>query len=208
MFRRDAFALVALGVFGACLTIYVVIASTPFFPKSLQTQTGECPANSYFPAERRPVMDEFEADWFSSSLVGLHERPLFRGKDRSRTTIRFTLLRSFHAPLAISAVETDDGHVRLSAKLAGGRDGCQGSGCGIDRVLSAEEQARLVAAQTILATASYGCSSGIDGSMWLLEESGRGQYQFWSEWSPQSGALRDLALVMLELTGWNLREIY
>lgn len=44
--------------------------------------------------------------------------------------------------------------------------------------------------------------------MWLVEASGRGDYRFWSEWSPQDGELRDLALLMLDLTGWRLQDIY
>ena len=210
MFPRDAFALLALALFGVGFTIYAVIAATPFFPKSLQTEVGVCPASDYYPAERRPVIEDYEAEWYSSSLLGLHEQPLFQDKGRNEQTVRFTLLRSFHAPVIVRTTATDGGRVRLTATWPSGYDGCPAPGgvCRVDRFLSEAERARLAAAQTFLLKASYGCPTGIDGSMWLLEASGRGDYRFWSEWSPKEGDLRDLALVMLDLTGWRLREIY
>lgn len=210
MFRRDAYILVALALFGIVFTIYAVIGSTPFFPKSLQSQPGECPANSYYPAKRGPVMHDYEAEWFSSALLGLQVEPLFHQANQSRQTVRFSLLRSFHAPLTVTTAQTTDGKIQLSGTWAAGYDGCPAmrGRCSVDRILTDAEQARLTAAQAFLNSSSYGCPSGIDGSMWLLEASGRGEYRFWSEWSPQEGALRELALVMLELTGWSPKEIY
>lgn len=211
MFRRDTFVLVAVALIGIVFTIYMVIGSTPFFPKSLQDEVGECPANTYFPAERGPVMDEFTADWYSGGLLAFGERPIFQDKARAQQAVRFTLLRSFHAHVMIRTVETEDGRVRLIGKWMPGLDGCDNTkvDCSVDRILTAAEQARFVAAQTPqLQKASYGCPSGIDGSMWILESSGRGTYQFWGEWSPRMGELRELALVMLDLTGWHLQELY
>lgn len=210
MFRRDAFVLLALGVFGIVFTIYIVIGSTPFFPKSLQTQAGECPVNRYAPAEPRPVLEEFEADWYSSALLGLHEEPLFPQREQRHRTVRFTLLRSFHAPLTISTSETENGQLRISGTWSSGADGCETApgGCRISRVLSEQERARLTSVQSLLRKRSYGCWSGVDGSMWIVESSGRGSYRFWSEWSPQNGELRNLAVVMIELSGWDVREIY
>lgn len=155
-------------------------------------------------------MDEFNADWYSSALLAFHEEPLFPDKGQSSHTVRFTLLRSFHAPVMVRTVETNDGQIRLIGKWMAGQDGCKSAShsCSVDRVLTEVEQDRLTAAQQSLQKASYGCNSGIDGSMWLLEASGRGDYRFWSKWSPKSGDLRALALVMLDLTGWKLAEVY
>lgn len=90
MSGRSAFALLALALFGVGFTIYAVIASTPFFPKALQTEFGVCPASHDYPAERRPVIEDYEAEWYSSSLLGLHEEPLFEDEDKARQTVRFT----------------------------------------------------------------------------------------------------------------------
>lgn len=209
MFQRDAYALIALALAGVVFTLYAVIGSTPFFPRSLQLQSGICPASDDYPAERRRVMDASEAEWYSSGLFSLHEQPLFPDRDRPLQTVRFTLLRSFHAPLTVRTTDLKDGRLRLQATLAPGPDGCpeDKDDCRIDRVLTQTEQARVARAQSLLETDTYGCATGIDGSMWLVEASWRGDYRFWSEWSPRHGELRDLALVMIDLTGWELKEI-
>ena len=212
MFRRDTFALVAVALIGIVFTIYVVMGSTPFFPKSLQSERGICPANNaYYLPEIGPVMDEFTADWYSSGLIPFDERPIFQDSNREQRVVRFTLLRSFHAHVMVRTVETGDGRVRLIGKWMPGLDGCDRNkvSCSVDRILTDAERTRLVSAQSqMLQMPSYGCPSGIDGSMWLMESSGHDQYRFWADWSPVRGDLRDLALVMLDLTGWRLREVY
>jgi hypothetical protein len=209
MLRQDAFALIALALVGIVCTIYLAVGATPFFPSSLRTQTAECPA-SHFPARRWTILDEFSADWYSSELQALHEQPLFEDAAKAERTVRFTLLRSFHASVMVRTIEADSGETRLVAKWMAGRDDCgaTGGGCVVDRMLTASEQDRLRAVQGPLNRPSYGCPSGIDGTMWLFEASGRGEYRFWSEWSPVDSELRDLGLVMLDLTGWNLSELY
>lgn len=212
MFRRDTFVLVAGALVGIVFTIYMVIGSTPFFPKSLQSERGECPANNaYYPAEIGPVMDEFTADWYSSGLIAFGESPIFQDGNKEQQTIRFTLLRSFHAHVMVRTVETGDGRIRLIGKWMPGLDGCDKDkvSCSVDRILTDAEQAKLATAQaSLLQKPSYGCPSGIDGSMWLMEASGHDNYRFWADWSPLRGDLRDLALAMLDLTGWRFREIY
>ena len=210
MFRRDTFVLVAVALIGIVFMIYVVMGSTPFFPKSLQSERGLCPANNaYYPAEPGPVMDEFSADWYSGELVPFGERPIFQDKNREQLAVRFTLLSSSGANKMVRTVETSDGRIRLIGKWMPGFGGCDKNkvSCSVDRILTDAERARLAAAQArLLRTPSYGCPSGVDGSMWLMEASGRDQYRFWADWSPVRGDLRDLALVMLDLTGWRFRE--
>lgn len=204
MFRRDAYVLLALAVLGIVFTVYAVIGATPFFPMSLQAQSGVCPAGRYSPAEHRLVMHDTEAEWYSNALVGLHERPLFQDRNGAMRTVRLTLIPSSGAPLMVRTTETGDGRVRLIAKSSDGYlCGSTTASCPVDRVLTGPEQARLVAAQAFLQKPSYGCSTGVDGDMWLIEASGRGDYRFWSAWSPENGDdLRGFATVMLDLTGW------
>jgi hypothetical protein len=211
MFQRAAVALTAVALIGIVSTIYAVIGSTPFFPKSLQSEEGECPATEHHPAYRGPIMDQWSADWFSSELVAFSEKPIFQDKNRDQQVVRFLLQRSFDANVMVQTVETPTGDIRLTAKWQPGPDGCDSTKtqCIIDRVLTAVETRRLKAAQAVmLRKASYGCLSGIDGSMWIVEASGHGTYRFWNEWAPRNGDLRGLAIVMLELTGWRFQNIY
>jgi len=207
MFRRDAFVLIAVALIGIVFTIYMVMSSTPFFPKSLQSERGECPANNlYYPAEPGAVMDQFRADWYSSELIPLGERPIFQDKNQDQLAVRFTLISSSRAGRMVRTVETGDGRTRLVGKwMSGGYGGCDTTkiSCSVDRILTDSERARLAAAGAhLFRVPSYGCPTGVDGSMWLMEASGRGQYRFWADWSPVRGDLMGLALVMLALTGW------
>lgn len=210
MFRQDTFALTSIALIGIVCTIYLAVTSTSFFPRSLHTQQGVCPENAPIPAEQSPIMDDFYAAWYSSGLLAFHESPLFPDKDQSDLTVRFTLLRSFHAPLMVRTIETDDGQIRLIGKWFSGQDGCETKkhSCSVDKVLTPAERERFIAALSPLQKPAYGCHSNIDGSMWLLEASGRGDYQFWSEWSPRRGNLRTLGLLMIDLAGWQLAEVY
>lgn len=211
MFRRDTFVLIAAALIGIVLTIYLTIGATQFFPEELQRQQGECPPSLDEAPDRRPVVDEFYAQWYGDSLLAFHEEPLFERKNERQGVVRFTYLRSFHAPVMVRTVETTDGQVRLIAKWMTGWDGCTNRepACVIDRVLTEAERTRLQAIKApLLRTASFGCLSGVDGSTWIIEAAGHGDYRMWHQWSPHTGGVRDLGLTMLELTGWHFAEIY
>lgn len=210
MFQRGAFGLLVIAPIALSLILYVTFAQTTFFPKALLTQEGECPAALDYPAATRPVIDEFEADWFAGELLAFHEDPLSPLQDQGRLHLRFTYLRSFHAAMMVRAVETD-GDIRLVAKWMAGEDGCANGSpaCTIDRILTKPEQARLeAAAAPLLGKPSFGCYGSLDGARWIVEASGRGDYRLWNQWSPEMGEVRDLGLTMLELTGWRLADVY
>lgn len=211
MFRRDTYVLTAAALVGIAFVMLLVIGSTPFFPTRLETQEGECPEMQFWPAERGPVQYDSEAEWFSSALFALHEDPIFEQSDDENLVVRFVLLRSFHAPLVIRTTESPDGEIILAAKWAAGQDGCGSgtAGCAVNRPLTVEERERLAEAQApVLRNQSYGCRSGIDGAMWIMEASGRGDYRYWSQWSPQRGDMHRLAVFLISLTGWRLTDLY
>lgn len=207
MFPRGAFVLCAVALVGVVLMIYIVIGQTPYFPKALQSTYGECPPRPPFPNDRRVVIDEYEAEWFASALQGLRETPIFELKDSSRRILRLTLVRSFVTPVVVRAEAIEGGRTRLVAKWAEGPAGCPSASetCTVDRILTQAEQGRLFAAQApMLRTAPYGCLGGVDGSRWIVEVSGHGDYGLWHEWSPESGDLRTLALTLIDLSGFQL----
>lgn len=205
MFRRDIFVLVAVALIGIVLTVYMIIGQTPFFPKALQATYGDCPQLEYEADPRRLVMTDFEADWFGSALLGFHEEPIFPTKSSSQRTVRFLILSQFHEPMMVRTAEMEDGRVRLIAKRMPYSSECvdDNRGCMVDRVLTDAEQRRLRAVEApMLQRQSYSCAGGLDGSRWVVEGNGGGNYRFWNEWSPRTGALRELGLIMLELAGW------
>ncbi len=52
------------------------------------------------------------------------------------------------------------------------------------------------------------CGAGLDGAQWILEVVADSEYSFFERWTPEDGAVRDVALTMLTLTGWDLEPLY
>ncbi len=52
------------------------------------------------------------------------------------------------------------------------------------------------------------CDMGADGAQWILEVVADGKYAFYERWTPEDEAVRDVALRMLTLTGWDLEPLY
>ena len=131
------------------------------------------------------------------------------------TTVRFTWLRSFHADITIRAETHNDGRVRLHARRGpqrfDDRPGCApgGEGCEMTRLLTGSEALRLTRArEAVLAGPVRDCRWGLDGARWIVESVDHGDYRFAHDWSPQEGAVRELGLLMLEFTGWEVEPVY
>jgi hypothetical protein len=191
---------------------WVAMASEEFFPKSLYTAVEPCSTEDgpFSDVMGQPILDEFEAHWFGGELKALHERPLFPAKTGS-PTLRFAMFRSFHAPVVVRVDLLPTGEMELTAKVAVGDDGCRidESPCELQRVLTSDERVRLeAAADSAFAAPPRDCRGGLDGSRWLIEKSGDGQYDIAQRFSPNRGRVRELGITMLELTGWQFKEIY
>lgn len=212
MFRRDIFVLLAAALLGIAFVIYIAIGQTPFFPKSLHTALTDCPERQWedaslrehpIPADRRPVLDEFETQYFTDVLLGLGEQPLHRATGVNRTT-RLTIIGSISGSLAIRTIETDDGRRLVGKRMPFGDGRCNTlRDCAVDRLLTPGEQASLEAAEArLMRRAPFGCSNLPDGSAWLVEASGAGTYRAWHSGSPQDPDVRRLGKIMMNLTGW------
>lgn len=186
-------------------------ASIPFFPSFLEDEILECSEGPEYADYQISVLDEFEADWFAGELRGLREKPLYPVRDASSDTLRFTWLRSFHAPVAVRTDRLADGRVRLRAKRLAGNGGCslQGEGCEVVRILEASEVSRLDAVRrAALSAPPQVCRDGLDGARWLVESTDGGEYRFAQRWTPEDGPIRELGLTMLEMTGWGFETAY
>lgn len=165
----------------------------------------------------RPVIDEVESEWFGSHLqaaqeTSLSQRPSTQGPQPTRT-IRFTWLRSFHAPVVIRIDEASNGGLQLTAKLLSGYGG-YGPGRivrRIERPLTNPEAAALkakLARIDLFDLTPVGCGGGVDGSEWILEASDATRYHLARRWSPQGGPVHDVGALLLADTGWKLDPIY
>jgi hypothetical protein len=190
---------------------WYVEASVPFFPTALGDQILECSEGPQYADYEVRVLDDFEADWFAGELRGLREKPLYPVRDASSDTLRFTWLRSFHAPVVVRTDRRADGSVRLTAKRLAGEGGCslQGEGCEVSRILKASERTRLEEVrQAALAAPAQVCGGGLDGAQWIVESAADGEYRFAQRFTPQDGPIHELGLIMIGMTGWRFDSVY
>ena len=79
------------------------------------------------------------------------------------------------------------------------------------RPLAPREAARVEAALTSrdpFGETAPPCLIGTDGAQWVVEAIDAGGYRVTERWSPESGAVRELGLALLALTGWDPRPVY
>jgi hypothetical protein len=211
--KHLAVPLVLLVLTASLFAGWVAMASEQFFPTSLYETVEPCSTEDgpFSDVMGQPILDEFEADWFGGELQELQERPLFPAKSGSPTTLRFAMFRSFHAAVVVRVDRLSNGEMELTAKRAIGGDGCtiDEAPCEIRRTLTSEERVRLQAAEkNAFAAAPRDCRGGLDGSRWLIEKSGDGRYDIAQRFSPDTGRVRTLGLTMLELSGWQFKNLY
>lgn len=194
----------------------------PYFPSDLaRPRTIDCSADGVSAAvtpegrtQTQPVVDRFRADWYGRQLRAAREYSLSqlpRGAALPISSVRFTWLRSFDAPVIVRVDEGSPGALRLTAKMLSGHGGYAPGkiATSLTRRLSAPEAAAYLKARGRLAgIAPIGCAGGADGAEWIVETRGSGRYSFVRRWTPTSGAVRDLGLLLLGFTGWKVDPVY
>lgn len=195
-----------------------------YFPSSLFETIEPCPYVSGRSGD--PVMDSFQSRWYSSHLRAAGE-PRLGGKAPIHEVsgvgvLRFTWLRSFHVPVMVRVEATADGGLWLTATELTGAGGYEPGRIArrVERPLSAEETAQLAAMITqtdvLELPPSDDCPVidentivvGADGARWIIEANGSTGYHYVNRWSPEHGAVRDLGLHLVALTGWSYDRIY
>ena len=179
-----------------------------YFPQSLRETSLRC--GLFGPGARREVLSDFVADWYGRHLRAAGEAPLF---EATGPTLRFTWLRTFHAPVVIRLDTASDGTVTMTATELSGQGGYEPGTVArrIERRLSAGEAAalrRMVEQTGVLRQAPRTCDLGLDGAQWIVESAGPGGYRFVDRQSPESGPVRAFGLHLIGLTGWTYDNLY
>lgn len=215
-------SLVVLG-----LTAVVASASTgrfdwpppqQYFPDHLRASTAiACDGAERGRIDHFAPLSDLEIDWYSTQLRAAHESSLYLATQRPGSTearaLRFTWLRSFHAPVVIRVDRLADGEMRLTAKRLSG-DGGYNPGsiqAVVERNLSPAEVARLervLSAGRVLELPPRDCRGGGDGARWILEANDHGAYHYVNRWTPDDGAVRETGLLLMSFTGWRFDRIY
>lgn len=170
-------------------------------------------------------MDESRSAWYSSHLRAAGEPRLGETARLHRadgvTVLRFTWLRTFDAPVIVRVEAIAGGGFQLIGKELSGAGGYDPGRMAreVRRQLSEEEAAGL---STLLRQTrvldlppAENCpvqSDGTliirgDGAHWILEANGPDGYRFIDRWSAE-GAVREVGLHLVGLTGWTYDRIY
>jgi hypothetical protein len=203
-----------MGPISAGVLALSVLAGEPgqqgpaYFPQALYEASRNCGILGL--GGRRAVMDDHSAHWYGGHLSAAGERPIFANR---RSTLRFTWLRTFDAPVVVRIDRTGDGAVLMTATELSGQGGYEPGTVArrVERRLSAQETAALdqmLRETDVLAQAPIECAIGLDGAQWVVESAGPSGYRFVERQSPSDGPVRELGLHLLALTGWTFGRTY
>jgi hypothetical protein len=184
-----------------------------YFPASLGEPTIVCD----YDGRSQPILSDFERAWYSRQLAAAREPSLYGASQGSTpptaATLRFTWLRSFHAPVVVRIETIGPTNHRLIAKQlsgAGGYDPGEVSRT-VERPLTSDEAGRLrsvVARASVFDIPPDPCGGGCDGAQWIFEAVEGRDYRFVSLWTPRRGPARDLGELLMKFTGWDFEWIY
>lgn len=181
-------------------------ATSGYFPRVLFEQTVNCDLG----LRPQPVLSGFEDQWYSEHLRAAGERPLSFAPG-SPDALRFTWLRTFHAPVIVRVDWAPTGEATLTATMLSGAGGYEPGEIAetVSRTLTADEvQLLLSLRQTALREPPVDCVSTLDGARWIVEAVRPNGYHFVSAQSPENGAVRDLGLALIGFTGWTFDKTY
>ena len=167
----------------------------------------------YFPAgtfSDSPTLDIGTVRWYSKQLNALAEPSLWTAsKDFGRERYRFLWLRTWDHPVSIRIEKNEDGTASLTLKVATGSGGYEPGKLDVTRtkqLSKGEFEAVSARFRTsgfwTMATTEH--SNGHDGAQWVVEAANNGQYHLVDRWSPKEGALKDLALHLLQLSDYGI----
>ena len=182
------------------------------FPVYLATTARGC---RYTTEIDPPILDDFVKDWYSTHLMAADERPLteLAAAAPQQLHIRLIWLRAFDAPIIVRIHESQNGRARIEGIRLSGAGGYEPGEIAerVSRDLSTPEYQSIRTLMTsgkLISEPAANCDFGHDGAQWILELVADSQYSFYERWSPDDGPVRELALQMLALTGFDLDPIY
>jgi len=189
----------------------LIIISIFFLPSSLLAD------DEYFPGKifsERPGIQKFVSDWYCQHLKALGEPSVYQKRTKeNKTIIRFTWLRTFDHPIVFRLETNNDGSGTLYTKVTNGAGGYQPGVIIKDVTKTIQKQTVSTFITSVENNEFWGLpsrieTSGLDGSHWIIEYVSNGKYHLVDRWSPKSGAIREIGLNLLELSGLKVDEIY
>jgi hypothetical protein len=182
-----------------------------------------CPAKAsqtdYFPSgtlDDTAQSSLFKEQWYSDQLRAFKEPSLWElSKTQKSQTYRFLWLRSFHRPISVRLDIHEDGTGLLTTKATDGQGGSKPGGLVLNKTRILTKEQTNWALDRIKEVGFWGLPTyekpkesvgpngertvqiGVDGAQWILEGVKDGKYQATDRWSPESGPIRTLGIMML-----------
>lgn len=156
----------------------------------------------YKPNVVKNVYDTFVVKWYSDVLFAMRE-PLLFNKKMNKEIYRFTWLRSFHNPIVITIVNTQNQSFNLFWKEFEGEHRNGKNIVNKSKQISRLEWItfRLKLSKSHFWTMGAGrIPGGLDGSEWILEGADDTKYKVATVWSPKGGDYYKACMYLLSLT--------
>jgi hypothetical protein len=157
--------------------------------------------------------EQLLTDWYSGQLKALEEPSLLKlAANPSVESYRFVWLRTFHHPVAVRLVLRTDGIGELTLKVANGAGGYAPGHLieNVSRPLTRQQTASFlerVKAVQFWELPNHRDRGGNDGAEWIIEGVKDGKYHVVTRWTPKSGPVRELGLMLaLGLAQINIPE--
>jgi hypothetical protein len=206
--RLAALAAVAVaGLLSAC-----EMKSAPQKVRTLCAEGGSVAHFAPGTFEKEHRHDDLKRGWYSNHLSAMAEPSL--QCVTAHPVYRFLWLRTFHRPISVRVEQRNDGIYLFAVELdgAGGYEPGEESKR-IEHKLSVSQAHVFIDALTkarVWEPVGKKDRFGFDGARWIIEARDGDRYLIHDEWSPDNGRIRDLGLVFVKLTGWDIhpKELY
>lgn len=154
---------------------------------------------------------EFSLSGYARHLRALREPSLIDASKNPKTHVyRFLWLRSFHSPIAIRLVVRENGSGFVVFRRTSGKGGYEPGRLVVNRTkpLSRRDVSwflGLMEEQNFWELPTTERDPDIitlDGAQWIIEGVKQGKYHVAERWSPEKGPVRNLALTLIQLSGF------
>jgi hypothetical protein len=173
----------------------------------------------YFPPgtlDETPQASRAKEQWYSGQLRALKEPSLWESfKTQKTQTYRFLWLRTFNHPISVRLDINQDGTGLLTTKATSGQGGYRPGKLVMNKTRKLTKEQTDWFLDRIAELGFWGLPAfekdreavgpngektveiGVDGAQWILEDIKDGKYQIADRWSPETGPVRTLGIIMV-----------
>ena len=159
---------------------------------------------------------DFIVEWYSKFLAAMEEPSLYQlSQEKKIHSYRFLWLRTFDNPISLRLSIDPEGTGLVTVKVTNGSGGYEPGRIitnenvpvtkeDVDNFLRMIQKARFWQLPTTEDTDRM----GLDGAQWVFEGAKFRTYHLADRWSPEKGSFRELALLLVQLSKLNIKNVY